>query len=196
MKQELKVGDVVKHWGFNFEPLRWWELLYMKPKWWTRDVMYFFRKQGQRIRDGFPSEESFDFHSHCAKWSLPRLKQMRNNLNGYPISFMEEADDLNTTNQLYFDFIKDVSVVKTGSQRWEEVLDKIIWSMENHDNEPDPIYPENYDHRQLVVSADEHSIGYKPADERRIDWTPCEEHNKRVQEGFDLFGRYFLTLWD
>ena len=196
MRQTPKVGDVVHCWGFDFSPLKWWEKLYLKPKWWARDVGYFFRKQGQRIRDGFPSEESFDFHSHCAKWSLPRLKQLRNNLNGYPMFFMEEADDLNSTRQLYFDFIKDVTVVKTGSQRWEEILDKIIWSMENHDNEPDPIYPPGYDHRQIVTSVNERSTGYDVMDKRPIDWTPCVEHNKRVQEGFELFGKYFLNLWD
>ena len=24
-KKELKVGDVVEHWGFNFSPLKWYE---------------------------------------------------------------------------------------------------------------------------------------------------------------------------
>lgn len=195
-RKELKVGDYVSAFGFDFTPLKWWERIQYTPKWWWNDISYWFRKKGQSIRDGFPSEESFDFYSHCSKWSLPRLKQLRDNLSGHPVYFCTEADDLNATQQLYFDFIKDVTVTPTAHEKWEAILDKIIWSMEHHGDDVDPIYPPGYDKRQIVVSVEERGTTFKAADERPIDWSPVFNHEKRVDEGFELFGKYFRNLWD
>lgn len=195
-RKELNEGDYVSHWGFNFEPLKWWEKLYLKPKWWFSDFSYWLRKKGQTIRYGFPAEESFDFYSACAAWSLPRLKHMRDNLSGNPISFLDEADDLNATNQLYFNFIKDVTVKPTPFNKWKDILDKIIWSMEHHADDVEPNYPKDYDKRQIVVKKTGDYVTFKAADPRPIDWTPVFEHERKVDEGFELFGKYFRNLWD
>lgn len=195
-RQELKVGDCVERWGFNFTPPTLWERILWSPRWWWNDFLYWVRKQGQRLRYGFPSEESFDFYSHCSKWSLPRLKQLRENLNGYPVCFLDELDEPNSVNQYFFTFVDQVTVKPTPHERWKLILDKIIWSMEHYEDLVEPIYPVGYDHRQIVTEKGENGITFKLTDERSIDWSPCNEHNKRVQEGFDLFGRYFLSLWD
>ena len=195
-KKELKVGDVVEHWGFNVSPLKWNEKIYLLPKFWARDFSYWSKCKYQKIRYGFAHEESWDFYSHCATWSLPRLKQLRNNLNGHPAFLLQEADELNSTRQEYFPFIKDVSVNKDAHKKWEEILDKIIWSMENHDKEPDPIYPPNYSHKQMITNLSDAGTTYKNLDNRPIDFTPQYNHYKRTQEGFDLFGKHFRDLWD
>lgn len=196
-RKELKVGDYVSSWGFDFTPMEWWRLIYYKPKWWLSDIAYWFKKKKQSIvNGGFPDEESFDFYSHCCKWALPRLKVMRNNLNGHPICFCTESDDLNATNQRHFDFIKDVTKKPTAHEQWETVLDEIIWAMEHHGDDIDPIYPPNYDKRQIVVSVGDRGTVFKAADDRPIDWTPVHEHEKRVDRGFELFGKHFRNLWD
>ncbi len=109
---------------------------------------------------------------------------------------MQEADELNSTRQEYFPFIKDVTVNKDAHKKWEEILDKIIWSMENHDKEPDPIYPPNYSHKQIITNLSDTGTTYKNLDNRPIDFTPQYNHYKRTQEGFDLFGKHFRSLWD
>jgi hypothetical protein len=195
-KKELKVGDVVEHWGFDFSPLKWYEKTYRLPKWWSRDFRYWAKRQYQKIRHGFALEESWDFYSHCATWSLPRLKHLRNNLNGHPAFLLQEADELNSTRQEHFDFIKDVTLNKDAHKKWEEILDKIIWSMENHDKEPDPIYPPNYSHKQIITDLSDSGTSYESLDKRAIDFSPVYEHEKRVQEGFELFGQHFRNLWD
>jgi len=194
-KSELKVGDKVEHFGFNFPPLKWWERLYLYPRWRFNDFCYSLRKIGQTIRDGFPSEESFDFYSHCSKWSLPRLKQLKKTKYGVPTEFSNDFDNRDFTGQKYFSFYENLPH-KTSTEKWDEILDKIIWSMENHDKEPDPIYPLNYDHRQIVVEVNDNYVSYSSADERKVDFTPVFEHTKRVDEGFELFGKHFRNLWD
>ena len=195
-RKELKVGDYVSSWGFDFTPPTWWERILWSPRWYWNDLSYWLRKQGQRLRDGFPSEESFDFYSHCAKWSLPRLKQLRNNLHGHPINFMDEADDQNSTNQYFFSFMCSIEPKPTPHEKWESILDKIIWSMENFDKDVDPIYPPNWDDRQVVTEVSDKGITFKRADERNVDWSPVTDHERRVQAGFELFGKYFQNLWD
>lgn len=195
-RQELKVGDYVERWGFKFTPPNLWERILWSPRWWWNDFSYWVRKQGQRLRDGFPSEESFDFYNHCSKWSLPRLKQLRDNLSGHPICFLDELDEYNSTNQYFFMFVDQVTVKPTPQEKWESILDKIIWSMEHHDDLVEPIYPIGYDHRQIVTNKDENGTTFKPADERPIDWSPVLAHEQRVQEGFELFGKYYRNLWD
>lgn len=80
-------------------------------------------------------------------------------------------------------------------EEWQSIVDKIIWSMENHDNAPDPIKPDDYVSGMKVVDIRNGRPLWSSIDDR-LDFTPLEEHEKRVQEGFELFGKYFRHLWD
>ena len=79
--------------------------------------------------------------------------------------------------------------------KWNEILDKIIWSFENHDNEPMPTEPENYDPRCNMIKYDDGSTEYEHLDDRPWDWTECEAHDKKVQEGLELFAKHYKDLW-
>ena len=82
------------------------------------------------------------------------------------------------------------------NEEWHDILDKMIWSFENNDNQPRPIYSEDYDHRYEVTKLDG-GTQYKSLNETgTVDWSPVEKHNARVQEGLDLFAKYYLNLWD
>jgi hypothetical protein len=79
---------------------------------------------------------------------------------------------------------------------WEKTLDKMIWSFEHWEDLTSPIKPKDYDPRHKKTTYSDGSVGYEGLDEREWDWTPCEKHSERVQEGLDLFGKYYLNLWD
>ena len=196
-KNKLKVGDIVECWGFADSPPKWREHTYRIVKRAYRAVVYWCERQYQKIRYGFAHEDAWSFYSHSAAWSLPRLKFLRSNLNGYPWSFMDELSESEFSGQTSFEFTKDVGAdVSSGSQqKWEKVLDKIIWSMENHDKEPDAIYPPNYINKQIITKIDEMGVVYAPVDNRPFDYSLVDEHEKRVQEGFDLFGKHFRNIW-
>lgn len=191
-----KIGDKVECFGISSP--KWWEFCYLKPKWLWEDFSYWCEKQYQRVRYGFPLEESWDFKTYCAKWILPRLKKLKEGGLSYPISLSNSEGIF--SNQTYFSFYKDVSEDDSKTQdygmvKWNEILDKIIWSFEHINDEIKPIYPENYDHRQIIVEISEKGTAFKPADEREIDWTPLENHKRRLQEGFDLFAKHYEHLW-
>ena len=196
MKKDLKVGDIVEYWGMDFGPLKFWEKLYLYPKWWFKDFFYWCKKRYQKVRYGFVLEESWDFRSYCVEWSLPRLKHFRANLHGHPSILVDDVECPEISRQQYFAFMSEMQVKPTAHEKWEQILDKIIWSMENCDNAPDPIYPPDYQHKQIVVSVEDRGIAFKNLDDRPIDFSNVEAHEKKVQEGFYLFGKYFLNLWD
>ena len=162
----------------DLSPPGWFELWFtLKPRWWFQSICYWFRKKKHILTTGFPHEQSICFSSELTKWALPRLKFLRNNTQGYPHSLDEDENSDN------------------GLQKWRDILDKIIWSLENIDNEPMPTPPADYDHSCKVIKYDDGSTEYDSLDKRSWDWTAVEHHREKVQEGLDLFGKYYLELW-
>ena len=110
----------------DLSPPGWFELWFkLKPRWCFQSIYYWFRKKKQILTTGFPHEQSIEFSSELAKWALPRLKHLRDNTQGYP-SHLIEGENPDYDN---------------GIKKWRDILDKIIWSFENLDNEPMPTPP-------------------------------------------------------
>jgi hypothetical protein len=83
------------------------------------------------------------------------------------------------------------------NEEWHDILGKMIWSFENNDVHISPIYSEDYDHRYELIELDNGNTQYIPLNETgTVDWSPVEKHNARVQEGLDLFAKYYLNLCD
>ena len=168
----------------------WFQL---KPCWWFRDVKYWLRKKRQKWTTGFPHEESWDFKSALANWALPRLKHMKDNFRGYPSRLIPEEK---LKEMSHGDPNEGWNIREEyGSKEWNKILGKIIWSFENHDNEPMPTEPENYDPRCNMIKYDDGSTEYEHLDDRPWDLIECEAHDKKVQEGLDLFAKYYKDLW-
>ena len=62
--------------------------------------------------------------------------------------------------------------VDLTEQEWDEILDEMIWAFEQKCRDDD--WMEDYDYDQLGVKA----------------------HQKRMSNGFHLFGEYYENLWD
>jgi hypothetical protein len=101
------------------------------------------------LRYGFSPHEIWSLDREIVKFILPRLKYFRNHLNGYPGDHTEE--------------------------KWNEVLDKIIWSMEYAKND---------------YILDSEFI------DDNLDINIIKQNQTKCQEGFELFGKYFSNLWD
>lgn len=148
----------------------WYEKLYYRLYRLIGDTKYKLKCLKQKFQYGFPLYESWNLNTYVAKYTLPRLKHFRNNLSGHPLDLTQYG--------------------------WEEVLDKMIWSFENFDKDPRPVYPENYDHRMLKKTYASGNCVFTSMDDRRVNYDNVYEHKRKVQEGLDLFGKYFVNLWD
>ena len=140
---------------------------------------------------------------------LPMLIQLRATKHGIPHEFAAVGGE-DYDSQDSFDFYKqthDESFGK-GCDRWDEVLDKMIWSFQQVIDED---YDSKYHHGEVDFEFKELTEKiYNPLTGK--DEAACEminrnknhwydhighrEHEDRIQEGIELFGKYFRNLWD
>ena len=185
-------------------PIRWWfsKWFYYKPSWGWQEFSFWARKKWQVFRSGYSHYDAWDFKSQHAKWCVPRLKHLRDNHIGFPamLDAPEETERIgvmdshsiapeegNKESEDYHD---------KQNKKWENILDKMIWSFEHLDDLVEPIYPDDYDRRQKKTTYDDGCVAYESLDDRGADYGPITDHNKKVQEGLDLFAKHYQDLWD
>ena len=141
---------------------------------------------------------------------LPALIQLKLTKHGVPSEFVNDsAEDYH--DQATFDFMKEDKdeVFQKGCDAWDETLDKMIWSFQQIALAD---YDTKYHHGDI-------KIGWKKSDKQypnpvtgkseptyeMVDENPDEHwydqvghalHEERIQEGVDLFAKYFRNLWD
>jgi hypothetical protein len=137
----------------------------------------------------------------------PALLQLKATKQGVPNEFASEP----ASNQETFDFYQESydDEWKQGLERWDETLDKMIWSFEQlikgdydeqyHHGEPkydwvktDKQYPNPV---TGVLEATYKMVDKNP-DEHWYDRVGHQKHDERIQEGLELFGKYFRSMWD
>lgn len=197
-ERKIVKEETVKGFFGDIKPAPWYELWFvLKPRWWWNDFSFWVKNKYQKLRYGYSHYDAWDFKSRHAEWCVPRLKHLRDNHIGYPVQ-MEDEEYLGDTQSVapekgnwesekHFD---------ECSKKWEDILNKMIWSFEHLDDHIEPIYPDDYDKRQKKFTYEDGSVAYEALDDRKPDYTPIEEHEKRVQEGLDLFAKYYQNLWD
>lgn len=132
---------------------------------------------------------------------LPMLKQLKESQHGAP-SGMPSFKYTSNQAQKSFDFYKEGDDLssETGFKEWEEIMDKMIWSfqMEVDDVQPMELYCIKRDPRsfeeQLGEPDEEGNREWRSTSD--YDWGAVRAWEKRKQEGFDLFGKYYQNLWD
>jgi hypothetical protein len=127
---------------------------------------------------------------------VPMLIQLRDNTHGYPAEF--SSDFHVNYNQNCFEGEGWEMPEETGMDEWKEILDKMIWAFEQVSEEWEDQYRsgniefdcipcEDSDNWELVKGDDDTS---------EADYDGMRKHQERMQEGFDLFGKYYRNLWD
>ncbi len=142
---------------------------------------------------------------------LPALIQLKHTKHGVPSGFTDRVGG-DFDDHLVFDFIKedDTEVFNQLCDKWDEVLDKMIWSFLQLSIEDD--YDSQYHHGKMKTDWVESDYTYtdpitgkiektyqmvdKNPEEHWYDQIGNQEHEKRIQEGLDLFGKHFRDLWD
>lgn len=156
--------------------------------------------------------EKFDTYSldHTLAYIiLPCLLQLKATKMGVPAEFSDQGGDWN--NQDSFDFYKDShnEAFELRCKEWELILDKMIWSFQQIVLDD---YEKNYHHGQPKYDWEKTEEKYlnplngKHEDTfRMVDKNPDDhwydsrghlEHENRIQEGLELFGKYYRHLWD
>jgi hypothetical protein len=170
-----------------------------------------FPKHGeQKVDIQIDPWDTWNMDGTLAKIIYPMLIQLKAVKHGVPSEFCEVGGE-DYTEQDSFDFYKEThdDAWKKGAERWDDTLDKMIWSFgqlayDDYDKqyhhgdaeydwvESDRTYP------NPVTGAIEPTyqmVDKNPGD-HWYDHVGHQLHEERIQEGLVLFGKYFRSLWD
>lgn len=150
--------------------ITWYERIYYYLRRKFEDTQYFFKKILQTLRNGYPDWHVFEFKSWHSGVVVPRLKDLKKSKDGYPGTL-------------------------SSHDEWQEILEKMIWSFEHHDDHVYPIYSNDYDKRYRVIENDKYITCESMNKTGTVDWSPVIDHQNKVQEGLDLFAKYYWNLW-
>ena len=141
---------------------------------------------------------------------LPALIQLKNCKHGVPAEFADvggEDHDIQDS----FDFYKESHSMafEERIKQWEETLDKMIWSFQQIAYGD---YDSKYHHGKAEydwVKSDKqypnpvtgkleptYQMLDKNPDEHWYDHVGHMKHEEKIQEGIDLFAKYYRNLWD
>jgi hypothetical protein len=168
------------------------------------------RKGHRKVDIHIDNYDTWNMDNTLAQIIYPMLLQLKATKHGVPSDFAEVGGE-SYESQDSFDFYKEDTnkLFEEKIKGWDEVLDKMIWSFQQlaHDN-----YDDRYHHgvgEYDWVETDKqypnpvtgkmeptYQMVDKNPDEHWYDHVGHKLHEDRMQEGFELFGKYFRNLWD
>ena len=141
----------------------------------------------------------------------PALLQLKAEKHGVPSGLVDDVGGEDWASQQSFDFYKEShdEAWQIASKRWDEILDKMIWSFRELivDDINDKYFHgrAEYDWVKSDKTFPNPITGKVEATFQMVDKNPEEHwhesvghqlHEERIQEGLDLFGKYYRSLWD
>jgi hypothetical protein len=117
----------------------------------------------------------------------PMLKQLKDTMHGAPYVELEDVPS-----NLYPTKKDEYGTDNTHFERWDWVLDEMIWAFEQKNLDD---WEEQYwiEHPEFDFDS---GSEVKTIKEGKCDWEGRKAHQDRMSNGFRLFGKYFENLWD
>jgi len=168
------------------------------------------KKAQRRVSVEISPSDTYSMDHTLAYVILPMLIQLKITKHGVPTEFAEVGGE-DWQSQDSFDFYKENvnEYFEDRCKEWENVLDKMIWSFEQILLDE---YEEKYRHGRSEfdwVRTDKEfpnpvtgkiektfQMVDKNPKEHWTDYEGMRKHEERIQEGLDLFGKYYRNLWD
>jgi len=125
---------------------------------------------------------------------LPMLKQLKETKHGAPL-----VDNNDVPKELRSDSIEgDIGV--THHLKWDWVIDEMIFAFEtkggSSEDWEDQFRTGKYDIQWKKLEGGHSEMVIGPNDTSKYDMKGAKAYQKRVTNGFRLFGKYFENLWD
>jgi len=166
------------------------------------------KENSRKINVKIDTYDTWSLDHTLALVIYPALLQLKATKQGVPGEFVNDNQD---GVQEAFDFYEEDAdeMYKLGLQRWDDTLDHMIWAFGQLLKDD---YEEKYHHGtpefDLVVSDKQFPnpiTGKIENTYQMVDTNPDEhwfdsegqlKHEQRIQEGLELFGKHFRSLWD
>jgi hypothetical protein len=142
---------------------------YRKLEWiWKPYIIEGYVKRGWQIcTKGWSDKDCWSLDYTIAKFVLPRLIRLKEMKHGTPTAFFPKDKWKYTKKE-----------EKAAIKKWEETLDEMIFAMD------------------YIANCRESNYYPKKENPKAKDYAPLKKAQARAQSGFELFGKYFMSLWD
>lgn len=169
--------------------------------------IYFDRRE-QKVKVSLDPWDTWSMDSTLGYIVLPMLKQLKATKHGGPMVDAEDVPEhLRPTEEDLEKMKKDGSTDEHFFERWEWVMDEMIFAFESlHNDWEEQFYSGEVDFETVPVDsagnevdredADFFRMDKGPNDTFEIDWDGMKAYQARISNGFRLFGKYFQNLWD
>ena len=151
-------------------------------------------KRKRKIQVRIDDYDTWSMDSTLAYIILPMLKQFKDTKYGSPdIDWHDIPEELRSTSAPKKE--NDWVVDEYWHERWDWVLDEMIWAFSQvNEDWQDQYHKETgeWHFKDREDDMTERVQDKKPV----IDTKGLKAHNKRMQNGFRLFGKYYQNLWD
>jgi len=139
---------------------------------------------------------------------VPMLKQLKATKQGAPhVDWEDVPHYLRSTHAEERQYSKNGEVDVHFFDRWDYVIDEMIWAFEQIVEDDDSqFYSGESDRITVPVDKDGNEVDsdnaefYEwrtgPNDTFEVDYEGLREHHERIKRGTTLFGKYFQNLWD
>jgi hypothetical protein len=176
------------------------DLAQKSPEWIANMFEWIHSKRKRKIKIHIDAFDVWGMDHTLALIIHPMLVKLKATKNGSPL--MEEHNMTSYGSCQYcFDFYKDGDDLawETGFQKWDKIMDKMIFSFNEiaKDDKPD-----------FFIVAPEMDLTKHPEDEGKLtipvrwkvegvyDKEASDAYHKKIQEGLNLFATYYESLWD
>jgi hypothetical protein len=200
----------VRRWERNYEHFRSDSFYHDEMDWkWFDKVVYktfdvlsdvfapinkWSNNRSRKVKIKYDPYDTWSLDHTLALIILPGLKQLKATNHGCP---QVANEDLPTA------CLKDAS----AEERWEWVMDEMIWTFEEIANEypgEEAFYSGDLDfvRTKVDVHGNENPEGnlYRmdkgPNHTFNVDFEARKKYDERIQRGLILFGKYYRNLWD
>lgn len=164
-------------------------------------------KKKRRIEVQIDSYDTWSMDHTLAYIVLPMLEQLQKTKHGAP--FVDDKDvpvHLRSTSAPPLSKEdKDIGATDDNHfKRWDWVLDEMIFAFKSKidDDWTQQFHTGDYDFESEVVEWDDngkpklYQLKRGPNDTSKIDMKGMKAYQKRISNGFRLFGKYYENLWD
>ena len=131
---------------------------------------------------------------------LPMLKQLKDTKHGAPNVDSEDVPlELAMPHGWYEEKYKvDGETDPNFFKRWDYVMDEMIWAFEQilDDDSEQQFYSGESDIYWEKLENGFSEMKRGPYDTFQVDREGLEKHNRRIEKGLTLFGKYYRSLWD
>ena len=162
-------------------------------------INLFLDRREQKIKIHIDRWDTWSMDHTLAHIILPMLKQLKATTHGAPwVAVTDVPKELRPTKKQLMDYQKDGTTDPKFFERWNWVLDEMIFAFDSKVNdgweeqfetgESDLQWKKLEDGMSQMVEGPRHTKVY--------DRKGREKYQERISNGFRLFGRYYENLWD